>query len=341
MSHHQSSRHQQTEAEQRAWYYRDESETQLMDYILQLWRGKLIIIAVMILAVLLAALYLMKVPEQWISRALVGVPGAGQVASYNAALSALYEQYPQDKLSISDLQKQLFDRFNASAFALSGSLKNLEHPLELKVEPLYKGQVDPLRISFSAENAKEAQRTLEKYILQIDDGVVSRYTFDIMHNLAVKKHELTQSLQNQIKVATERQHQRNEAIKQALIIAKAAKIEKSALTQAEYLSDDTLYLLGSKALQAMIINGSTRPLVLDNFYYETQRGLMAINKREIQLDNLHSYRSIMQPDLPIRRDSPHHSLIFLMAVTLGFIIGSSVVIAWHLLRKNLLHPGSV
>ncbi|MCU5774296.1 LPS O-antigen chain length determinant protein WzzB [Erwiniaceae bacterium BAC15a-03b] len=310
----------------RQTFYNNDNELDLLDVIAQLWRGKIIIIAVMVLAVVLAGIYLSVAKEKWTSHAIVTAPSAGQVANYNVALNALYSQYPQDKLAIGDLQKQLFGRFSASISALSGSLHNLEQPLDLKVEQLVKGQSDPLSIAFTAETAKQAQQELTKYIQTINDDVVDDYSADIMRNLTVKKRELTESLASQLQVAKDKKQRRIDVMKQALKIAESSNIEKSQLQQAEYLSDDTLYLLGTDALQSMIANEHTKPLAFDDYYYETQRGLLSIQNLKIQVDNLQSYRSIMQPDLPIRRDSPKKALIMILAVILGGIAGSAIVL---------------
>ena len=59
-------------------------------------------------------------------------------------------------------------------------------------------------------------------------------------------------------------------------MAEGSGIVTSQLTRAEFLSDDTLYLLGTKALNAAIANEATRPLPLDDSYYATQRALRLI-----------------------------------------------------------------
>ncbi|MBP2167464.1 chain length determinant protein (polysaccharide antigen chain regulator) [Erwinia toletana] len=313
-------------------FYNSDDELDMLDIIAQLWRGKIIIIAVVIMMAVLAAIYVSVVKEQWTSKSIVTVPSAGQVANYNVALNALSSQYPQDKLAITDLQRQLFSRFGASISALSGSLHNLEVPLDLKVEQLVKDQNDTLTISFSDQTAKKAQQELTKYIQTINAQVVDDYSADIMRSLAIKQRELGESLALQVKVAQDKKQRRIDAIKQALRIAEAAKIEKSQLQQAEYLSDDTLYLLGSDALRSMIDNENTKPLVFDDYYYETQRALLAIENLNIQVDNLQSYRAIMQPDLPIRRDSPKKALIMILAIILGGIAGSAIVLGRNMVR---------
>lgn len=297
----------------------------LLDIIVQLWRGKATIFLTTFALIVIAVIYLSSVKEKWTSEAIVTMPNAGQVATYNAMLNVLYAQSPQDKLAVIDLQRQLFSRFNSSSYALSNSLSALERPLDLKVRQVNKGQIEPLSITFTAETAKQAQQELAKYIQLIDKQVVEDYSKDIKRNLEVKILELSESLTSQVKIAEEKKSRRIEVLKQALRIAEASKIEKSQLLQAEHLSDDTMYLLGSESLKAMISNENTRPLVFDDYYYETQRVLLSMKALSVNLSELHSYRYTTQPNLPIRRDSPNKMLTILVAMLLGVILGSAIV----------------
>lgn len=317
----------------RKTFYNEDDEIDLIDVVVQLWKGKVIIICSVVLAIIIAAVYLQFVQEKWSSRAIVTTPSSGQVANYNAALNALYSQYPQDKTAIYEVQRQLFGRFSSSLSALSASLQNIEEPLDLKVEPVVKGQSEPLQVSFIAKSAKEAQKQLEDYIQETNDDVIKDFSADIKHSLAVKQRELNLSLAFQEQVAEDKKQQRLDVIRQALKIAQASNITDSQLSQAEFLSDDTLYLLGSRALSAMIDNESTKPLDLDNAYYDTQRALLAINNLKLQVDNIQSYRYIMKPTLQIRRDSPKKSLTMVLAILLGGIIGSATVLGRNISRN--------
>ncbi|WP_313361302.1 LPS O-antigen chain length determinant protein WzzB, partial [Mixta calida] len=217
-------------------------------------------------------------------------------------------------------------RFSASLYALSGSLQNLENPLNLNVAPVTAGQAEPLSVKFTAETAKEAQAQVTHFIKVVNDDVVDDYGADIKRNMDVKLRELSDSLTSQLKVAQDKKEQRIEQLKQALKVAEGSGIVTSQLTQAEFLSDDTLYMLGTKALNAAIANEATRPLPLDDSYYATQRALRLIKDLKIQVDNLQSFRYIMQPDLPIRRDSPKKGMTLVLAVLLGGVVGSAIVL---------------
>jgi len=303
-----------------------DDEIDLLDLIAQLWQGKKTIIALVIAFMIAAGAYLALAKESWTSKAIVSIPSSGMIANYNASLSVLYTQSPADKPSLPDLQQQFFERFSASMSALEGALQNQEEPQELKIDQVNKGSNDQLSIAFSSETAKQAQAQLGKYILQVNDRIVDSYVNNLRQTLGVKTRELTSSLQAQKQVAINKKQHRVDAMKQALIIAEASGLKESQLNQAEYLSDDTLYLLGSSALKSMIQNESTKPMVFEQNYYDTQSALLEVTHLKIDLADLQSYRYISEPDLPIRRDSPKKMLVMLLAIILGAVVGSAIVI---------------
>ena len=304
-----------------------EEELDLIDVIYQIWNGKITIFISIFIALIIATLYLVVAKEKWTSETIISQPTAGQVAFYNNALSILYTQNLQDKISLPDLQRQIFGRYASSAFVLSGTLNSLENPLKFKVSQTNKGKDDPLSISFTAPSAKEAQQQLTHYINQLNTEVADDFAVDMRDNIFVKINGLKDSLAAQEKIAQDKKDHRIDVIKQAIKIANSAKISSTQLSQAEYLSDDTLYLLGTSALASMIANENTKPLELDAYYYETQRTLLALTKLRIDFSRLQNFQFIKRPDLPIKRDSPKKIMTVVVALFLGGIVGAFIVIS--------------
>ena len=301
-----------------------EGEIDLFDLVAQLWQGKLTIIISAVIAIILGFTYISMVKEKWTSKATVTLPAAGQVANYNAALAVVYADSPQDKPSITSLQGQLFSRFAASMSALSNALNNLEQPLKLNITPVSNSS-DAINITFTSNSASTAQEQLKKYIQRVNDDVVKDYGDDIKRNLGVKTRELTNAMDTLKQVAIDKKAHRLDVIKQALKIAEASTVNKLQVNQAEFLSDDTLYLLGSNALNAMVENETSKPLEYTGAYYEAQRALLALTHLKLEVENLQSYRYIAEPDLPLRRDSPKKTLVILLSVILGGFIGAVIV----------------
>lgn len=304
-----------------------DDELHLLDVIFQLWKGKWIIIATIIVSLAGAGIYLVSVKSKWTSTAILTQPDTGQMAYYSGILNQLYAindtdnngnstQVKQGQFSPDILQQSLFSRFRASLSASNTANTNI----------LDKSVNYPLSISLTANNATQAQTQLSSYIQQVNSALVNDYVSEINVGIKDKISELTESLAAQKKITEQRHEHRLEVIRYALKIAEASGISSSQLNQVENLSDDTLYLLGTNALSAMIANESTKPPVLDKHYFDTQTQLLALSQLKPDADKLQSFAYITQPDLPAAPASPKKSLVLLLAAILGAIAGSAIVI---------------
>lgn len=68
----------------------DPEQIDLIDLLVQLWRGKMTIIISVIVAIALAIGYLAVAKEKWTSTAIVTQPDVGQIAGYNNAINVIY-----------------------------------------------------------------------------------------------------------------------------------------------------------------------------------------------------------------------------------------------------------
>ena len=227
----------------------------------------------------------------------------------------------------------MFSRYSAAFSALAGSLENQEIPETLKLEPVIKTQPYPLQISYTSESAEAAQKILAKYIQKIDEQVAKELSADLKRNIAQQVVSLTNSLSNQEKLSQEQKDLRIRQIAEALQYAEAAKITSPQIQQTQYVTQETMLLLGSEALESMIQRESTRPLVYSDDYYLNKQKLLDINKLKIDPTTIHAYRYVMKPDLPIRRDSPKKAIALILAVLLGGIVGAGVVLGRNALRN--------
>lgn len=305
----------------------------LIDLLVQLWRGKYTIAAFIALAIIVAAVYLFVAKEKWTSEAIVTLPDSGQIANYNNSMGILYGQNPTNAPTVVDVQERFFNRFNSSISALAEQLQNKADKEQLKIEQTVKGQEVPLTISYTATSAEQAQKTLNKYIQQVNKQVVKELDNDLTVNINSKLEDLKASLATQTRVAQEQKDKRLAVLNQALIVAQQAGIKDTLVQQAETLSEDTLFVLGSDALSSIIKNEGTRPLPLSDYYYQTRQTLLAISALKSKPDSIYSFRYVMQPSLPVYRDSPKRALTIILAVLLGAIVGAGVVLARNALRN--------
>lgn len=308
----------------------DPEQIDLLDLIIQLWRGKWIIAAFVAIAIVLVGIYITIAKEKWTSSAIITQPDAAQLATYTNALNILYGSAAPSML---DTQVRVVGRFNSAFSALAQALENQEEPEILTIEAAVKGQPLPLTVSYTGETAAAAQKQLAQYIQQIDEQTAKELDVDLKDNIKQQIVTLNDSLQNQEKVSQEQKDLRIKQITEALKFAQAAKITTPQIQQTQDVTQDTMFLLGSEALNSMIEHESTRPLVFSGAYYQTKQNLLDIQNLNVDPASIHAYRYVMKPNLPIRRDSPKKGITLILAVLLGGIIGSGVVLGRNALRN--------
>ncbi|MGK0703503.1 LPS O-antigen chain length determinant protein WzzB [Yokenella regensburgei] len=310
--------------------FRPEAEQiDLVDLVVQVWRGKMTIAICVVVAVLLAVVYLFVAKEKWTSTAIISQPDAAQIASYNTALNILY---PTTSPNINDVQVRVIGRYNAAMSALAESLDNQTIPEKLTVEQAVKGQDLPIKISYVGSSAEAAQKQLTQYIQQVDEQIAKELDTDLKDNIKQQTATLQTSLQTQEKVAQEQKDLRIKQIKEALKYAEQSNVTKPQVQQTQDVNQDTLFLLGSEGLSSMVQNEATRPLLFASSYYQTKRNLIDIQSLEVDPKTIHAYRYVMKPNLPIHRDSPKRSLVLVLAVLLGGLVGAGLVLGRNALR---------
>lgn len=284
----------------------DPEQIDLIDLLMQLWRGKMTIIISVIVAIVLAIGYLAVAKEKWTSTAIITQPDVGQIAGYTDAMNAIYGQAAP---KVSDLQTTLIGRYSTAFSALAEALDNQEEPEKLTIEPSVKNQPLPLVVSYVGPTAEDAQKQLAAYIQQVDDKVNVELHKDLQDNIALRMKSLQDSLKTQEVVAQEQKDLRIRQIQEALQYANQAQVIKPQIQQTgDDITQDTLFLLGSEALESMIKHEATRPLVFSPNYYQTRQNMLDIKNLNVDDLDIHAYRYVMKPTLPIRRDSPKRQL---------------------------------
>ncbi|EPD1653305.1 TPA: LPS O-antigen chain length determinant protein WzzB [Escherichia coli] len=309
----------------------DPEQIDLIDLLMQLWRGKMTIIISVIVAIAFAIGYLAVAKEKWTSTAIITQPDVGQIAGYTDAMNAIYGQAAP---KVSDLQTSLIGRYSTAFSALAEALDNQEEPEKLTIEPSVKNQPLPLVVSDVGPTAEDAQKQLAAYIQQIDDKVNVELHKDLQNNIALRMKSLQDSLKTQEVVAQEQKDLRIRQIQEALQYANQAQVIKPQIQQTgDDITQDTLFLLGSEALESMIKHEATRPLVFSPNYYQTRQNLLDIENLNVDDLDIHAYRYVMKPTLPIRRDIPKKAITLILAVLLGGMVGAGIVLGRNALRN--------
>ncbi|MGT9292949.1 LPS O-antigen chain length determinant protein WzzB, partial [Escherichia coli] len=264
----------------------DPEQIDLIDLLVQLWRGKMTIIISVIVAIALAIGYLAVAKEKWTSTAIVTQPDVGQIAGYTNAMNVIYgSAVPK----VSDIQASLIGRYSTAFSALAETLDNQEEAEKLTIEPTVKNQPLPLAVSYVGETPEGAQKQLAKYIQQVDDQVNVELEKDLKDNIALRMKNLQDSLRTQEVVAQEQKDLRIRQIQEALQYANQAQVTKPQIQQTgEDITQDTLFLLGSEALESMIKHEATRPLVFSPNYYQTRQNLLDIESLKVDDLDIHA-----------------------------------------------------
>ncbi|EIG2583332.1 LPS O-antigen chain length determinant protein WzzB [Escherichia coli] len=307
----------------------DPEQIDLIDLLMQLWRGKVTIIICIVVAIALAVGYLAVAKEKWTSIAIVTQPDAGQLASYNNAMDVLFGANAPE---MTDVQAGFIGRFSSAFSALAETLDNQQEPEKLSIDAAVKGQTLPLKVSYTGKTSEEAQKTLAQYIQQVDEGVAKELNADLSMSMETRLADLQKSLAAQEAVAKEQKTLRIAQMTQALKVAQQSNIKLPQVQQVDQVSQDSMFMLGSEALSSMVENEATRPLTFSDQYYQTRQNLLEVQALEVAPDSMHAYRYVMKPTLPIRRDSPKKAITLVLAVLIGGMIGAGVVLGRNALR---------
>ncbi|MBA1936161.1 LPS O-antigen chain length determinant protein WzzB, partial [Escherichia coli] len=98
------------------------------------------------------------------------------------------------------------------------------------------------------------------------------------YNIALGRKNLQDSLRTQEVVAQEQKDLRIRQIQEALQYANQAQVTKPQIQQTQDVTQDTMFLLGSEALESRIKHEATRPLVFSSSNYKTRQNQLDIDK---------------------------------------------------------------
>lgn len=313
----------------------DTDEIDLLDLLVQLWKGKKTIIVSVCITTILAIGYIAVAKEKWTSTAIITPPQLGQLADYPTAVAVI------DPSNSKDISNDVFANFVSRVSA--EALKFLpEKPLDIKqTNP---GSKDSFTVSFSAETAKDAQKSLATVLNTVNKQTSSSFYSNAEKALEVRMQNINTALDAQVKTAQEKKARRLNALSEALKVAEATNTKSVSVKEVTGLSDEMLFMLGEPALKTIIANETSWPLYLSDSYYSNRETLQAL--REIKLsdsgnDKFEAFSFSQQPSLPIIKDAPKKSLILILSVLLGGLIGAGIVLCKGLIRNiKEKHPAA-
>lgn len=349
-----------------------QDEINLLELLNVIWQKKVTIVVISFLFTCLAGAYSLTVKERWTSSAEIIQPKYSDLDNY-LEIRKEYSRISESEFKPNDLVTYLFSRFNLLAYSIDKrksfiessssyqeNVKNVDEKNKkiilseiinkdfniVKPDPKKNPNLIGIRISFSAVTASEAKDSLEKFIIFLNQNVVSQDIDDFSVELKEKIKDLeNEKSRIEIDLGTTKTVQL-ENLEKAYSIAGKAEIKeysKTLLNDANQLlvignskttlSDDLnnnlyLFMLGEKYLKAQIDVANQSKLIYPLRYYQIDRKLKALNLLSERLVNVKAkaFSYLSSPDYPTKKDKPNRILILLIGSFLGGLFGCIIII---------------
>ena len=341
-----------------------DNEVDLRELFAALWKGKWIIIACTVVFTLLAITYALLAKEQWSSSAKIAEPQVSDYSEYQnqvVKFQPIFDVYQEDGTvlvsqsldGLTDSEKlyDLFlDEFNSSSNkkvfletsavfkkekaqldnpddedALRKLYSNWYKMLSIKADDAKK--VDgPYLLTASSETSQDSFNMLNNYIHFIDKKVHQKAFSNLSATIYSKRNELKQQLIMLTKQAQQRLLVEKERSEYALTIAEAAGVSKPL----QNFGDKELFAinLGSDALRAKVkaLEKVKNLSVIEPRLEQLSSKLDQI--KELNIDKnveFSAYRYLDQPEREVSRDKPKRTLITMLGVFLGVMLGLGII----------------
>ena len=296
----------------------ENQEVDMFDLLLQLWKGKKIILCTLVFALIIAIAYLIFHKPKWISTAVVSMPETGQVADYTNTLLLLYPSGVRKEgaaetfiPSISDIRAATFDRFSAllSARIMQDEYKETVSTDVLKMTQLPSpNSASPIKISYVAGAPEQLDSRLRTLVEQVNQDVGKQLINDLNTNIALRKQELTASLAIQEKLAKEQRAQRIESQASREAGDAVVVIRKDADSQRNYADE----------------------------YLNTQEQLLKLAALEPEKMKMGTFFYVVEPTAPQEEENKTRIMVVLVSLILGLIAGVGIVLTQSALHNYRL-----
>ncbi|MCT4700545.1 Wzz/FepE/Etk N-terminal domain-containing protein [Enterobacteriaceae bacterium H20N1] len=309
------------------------NEVNLIGLLQQLWWGRYIIITAMGLSMVLAGACFVATPARWISSVIITRPEPSDVSTYLEAVKTSQGEI------WSDLERQ-----NILNSLFTDAIENIKNRTiyskgALTVKPLTKPANDAFIVEYTAQNAQDAQGKLDKLLAEVNQNIKANSFIAARNSL----HTTTIALQKKLEIKVlSLQEERSDYIKNlryALIVATAANLHKTMPVRSTKYNE-TLFLLGTAVLQAMINNASSWPVPYDDSYFKIREELLQLENIYLNdRDRFTAYRYIQHASLP-RRTNQNLILTMILGSLLGVMSGICIVLVRNAFchRQNLGYP---
>jgi len=347
----------------------------LFDLARRIWAGRYQILAITLMFIALASAYAFTSKEVWTSKAVLDKPRLEELGSYYQVTQHLKRILGNQKVSVdmelkpdqiaedvyTELLKQAASPDQLRAFwekndylvkeaVGKGSelarTKLLADLVEnnIKLTPANEKKNISPSLSLSADKPQVAKQLLEQYLSSLNAQIWVRKNGELQTLISQLITDLQQEKNSiQITVLAEQKNMLDETNK-AMIIANKAKIENvsnlAMQGNAGAMNRDSMFLLGTKILDAKISNLTTKPPIFPVRYFEIEYQLKQLASLAKPGQDMRSYRYLESPSIPLTKDRPKRILILVMGAMSGVIMGVIYVLVGWVLREKLAKQGA-
>lgn len=344
------------------------SEIDLLNLVGVLWKGKIFIIATVLLFAVVGFFIAALLPQKWTSQAEVTVAEKIQWTELQktlVALQVLDVKVPIDANEIFNLflkkfnSQSLKEEFLASSPLVLGKLQDQnfdQHELRRAVVLLSEkikavNNIKPgasdsssyasWSLSFTAPSASEAQQVLKSYIDYVSTQVVKETLDTLRSDVDVRKsYEKNVLEMDRVRITT-KHDAKIKRLNYSLEVANAAGIKRPVYSNGQSVQDDPDFsiALGADGIaEKLRIEKSLKDVTELNADFQnreyTLSELEKVNIKDIEFSPI-KYQ--LTPSLPMKKDGAGKALILVLAAMIGGIISCGIVLLRHAMRqRNIL-----
>ncbi len=349
------------------FHIQQNDEIDLMALLSVLLKNKLLITIFTALCIALSAGIVKLLPQKWNSTAIVIPPTSESMKEVNALkaqldvleipidltsqriFNAFVDQY-RSKVNQSDYVRstQYYHKLAQNVapkddVVAQERLVNqiINNDIQIQDQSKEKNSTsNDIILKFTASQPTEAQDLLDGYIRYSASKVRSQIKNEIDNTISQQLIFATESLKREVSKIQTEYDVKVERLKRAVDIAKAAGIEKPIASDSQAINDDPDYpiALGAEALEKkLLIETQNRDLALMS---------ENLQNRQIYINEITELKSkelaftpvtfILQPDLPLNKESPKSALIVALSAILGLILSCAFVLSRELYRDYKL-----
>lgn len=330
----------------------------LLELMLLLWEQKLLIVAVTVLLGAVALGYAYLSPRVYEAKASVLPPRLSEISAYNLGrveagleefkVADVYAVFTRN-LNSQALRQRFFDEVYLPSQVSEASMDSRDalwarfNQTLVVSNPQPKQRPDHYEVTGRLDDPQQVADWVNRYIAMASEYAVLTMQQNVLSEIDTR----VQAIQNRIDVlrasARTQREDRMTRLREALVIAEATGIEEPfpANTAVFAGAGQPLYMNGSKAIKAELEVLSQRknddPFIAE--LYELQTRLAFLKSIDVNSNNVAVFtldRAAEVPEIPVNL---RKSLIVMIGVGVGGVLGVFAALILGLVRRRLLESG--